>query len=204
MTDLNNPFGSEPDKKKRIELSSVPPAMEDNDPLIVEKDKNSPNLDLKSQPDHSLGNEDGHFQPSDEEPSEMIPQPSEKPSVESNVLPRLNLDEPPIHEDMKPIIQMIFDGGIHSSRKHWEEREIIAGEPIEGVFDAMKSYQDAGYHIHIYSDRAQSQTGLTAVFNWMDQENIDLKCLHRCSISDTMADNAVVTVKDKSFPVMAE
>lgn len=124
------------------------------------------------------------------------------PVVENGNIPHLGANAATIHEDLKPVVQIMFDGAIHKARRAWEEREIIPGELMEGIFDAMKSYQEAGYHVHVHTDRAQSQTGLTAVFNWMDEQDINIMCLHRCSIDDRLISNAVVTVSDEKYPVV--
>lgn len=137
-------------------------------------------------------------------PEKDTEKPPEPPVSEKGVLPHLGVDAVDIHEDLKPVVQVMFDGGIHDHRSQWEMREHILGELVDGIFDAMKSYQGAGYHVHVSTDRAQSQSGLTAVFNWMGKQGIEIKCLHRCSIDVRVVSGAVVTVTDKDHPCIQE
>ncbi len=57
---------------------------------------------------------------------------------------------------MAKTIAIDFDGVIHKYSKGWQDGEIY-DEPIEGSFEAIKAFMDAGYCVFILSTRSAAQ-----------------------------------------------
>lgn len=66
-----------------------------------------------------------------------------------------------------------FDGVIHSYEGGWQGYDVIAGDLVPGVKEAMMRLKGMGYEIAIISSRALTPEGLKAIRTWLSNRGID-------------------------------
>ena len=64
-------------------------------------------------------------------------------------------------------IAIDFDGTIHPYSNGWIGEYPDDEPPIEGTKDFLKNLYDAGYHIIIFSVRANTYPGLAGIYSWL-------------------------------------
>jgi len=75
-------------------------------------------------------------------------------------------------------IALDFDGVCNSYKSGFVAVDKIPDPPVEGTFDAIERYLDAGLRVYIFSTRNFSPEGRVAIKNWfrhwgMSQETLD-------------------------------
>lgn len=74
-----------------------------------------------------------------------------------------------------PTLAIDFDGVIHAYSKGWQDGRIY-DDPVAGAIEAMAKLQERGYHLIIYTTRAESQTDKAAIYQWLKAQgfkNVD-------------------------------
>ena len=66
-------------------------------------------------------------------------------------------------------IAVDFDGVIHSYIKPWTREDVIRDPPVEGAIAWLHHLDDNGYNVVIFTTRATSSAGLSAIRNWLLQ-----------------------------------
>ena len=65
-----------------------------------------------------------------------------------------------------------FDGVIHSYIQSWVSEDIIPDLPVKGIKEAIDQLRMSGFKIVIFSSRALSEKGKTAVINYLNRYDI--------------------------------
>jgi beta-phosphoglucomutase-like phosphatase (HAD superfamily) len=65
-----------------------------------------------------------------------------------------------------------FDGVIHDYKGPWEAPDIIEGEPVEGIKEAIADIRKAGYFVSVVSVRCSHLGGATGIASWLIQHDI--------------------------------
>ena len=74
---------------------------------------------------------------------------------------------------MQKTIAVDFDGVIHRYSRGWRDGSIY-DRPVDGAVAALTTLQDRGYHIVVFSTRADSPTGQAAIRDWMAEEGFNV------------------------------
>lgn len=67
---------------------------------------------------------------------------------------------------MQKTLAIDFDGVIHAYREGWKDGSIY-DIPVHGAVKGLTRLQDAGYHIVIFSTRADTPAGKASIYEWM-------------------------------------
>lgn len=74
-----------------------------------------------------------------------------------------------------PTLAIDFDGVIHAYSKGWKDGTIY-DDPVPGAIQALAKLQKQGYHLVIYTTRAESQVDKAAIYQWLTKhefQNVD-------------------------------
>ncbi len=94
---------------------------------------------------------------------------------------------------MKKTVVFDFDGVIHSYTSGWQGIDVIPDEPVNGIKEAIDNIRNAGYEVVVVSTRCKESIGKTAIWVWLDSNNID--------VDDVMAEKppALVYIDDRAI-----
>jgi histidinol phosphatase-like enzyme len=67
-----------------------------------------------------------------------------------------------------------FDGVIHDYKGWWEAPDIIKGEPVKGIKEAIASIREAGYLVSVVSVRCTFIGGSQAIMKWLEKHGIEI------------------------------
>jgi len=73
----------------------------------------------------------------------------------------------------KPNIVFDFDGVIHSYSSGWKGIDTIPDPPVKGIREAIRKLRK-DYFVIVVSSRCESPKGLTAVINYLNDNNIEV------------------------------
>lgn len=73
---------------------------------------------------------------------------------------------------MKKTVVFDFDGVIHSYKSGWKGMSVISDPPVPGIGKAISKLRSAGYEIVVVSTRCASVDGMTAVKQYLANNNI--------------------------------
>lgn len=72
-----------------------------------------------------------------------------------------------------PTVCLDFDGVIHSYASGWRGVTVIPDPPVEGAYEAIRSMQDQGYKVVVFSTRANSEAGLMAINDYLHDMGVE-------------------------------
>ena len=99
---------------------------------------------------------------------------------------------------MNETICIDFDGVIHSYTSRWEGPETIPDPPVDGAFDAIKTYLAAGYKVCILSTRNYQTNGPLCMVEWFEKYGFDRELLYRVSFP-TYKPPAILYIDDRGY-----
>jgi 5'(3')-deoxyribonucleotidase len=70
---------------------------------------------------------------------------------------------------MQKTIAIDFDGVLHAYRRGWRDGSIY-DVAVDGSVEAVTKLQDAGYHIVVFSTRADTPAGQASISNWLREQ----------------------------------
>lgn len=69
----------------------------------------------------------------------------------------------------KPTVILDFDGVVHSYVSGWKGADVVPDPPVEGAFEAIESYLEAGLDVAIFSTRTGQPEGVKAMKVWFQE-----------------------------------
>lgn len=69
----------------------------------------------------------------------------------------------------RKILALDFDGVVYAYSGDWDRYD---EEPVLGAVLGIKRLHDAGYEIIVFSCRARSLTGVTAIWTWLGEHGL--------------------------------
>lgn len=100
---------------------------------------------------------------------------------------------------MKPIIQLDFDGVVHSYVSGWKGETDILDPPVKGAFEAIQNYIENGFKVCIVSSRCKTYDGMNAVLYWFE-DNSFLYCHNDNFDISQFKQPAIINIDDRSWP----
>ena len=88
---------------------------------------------------------------------------------------------------MQKTIAIDFDGVLHAYSQGWQDGSIY-DPPVPGAVEAVTKLQDAGYHIVVFSTRADTPTGQADISGWLHEQGFRWE---------------EITVTDRKLPAIA-
>jgi hypothetical protein len=73
----------------------------------------------------------------------------------------------------KLILNLDFDGVVHSYKSGWQGVDVISDPPVSGVFEWIRNALPH-FEIHIYSARSNSMLGRAAMLDWVKKYAPDI------------------------------
>ena len=91
------------------------------------------------------------------------------------------------------LIEINFDGVVHSNTSGWKGATEIPDEPVVGIRDAIDEIRQAGYKVVIVSSRTATDEGIQVIKDWLLKYNItvDDVCREKQAAYLTIDDRAI-------------
>ncbi len=100
---------------------------------------------------------------------------------------------------MSKQIAIDFDGVIHSYTSGWKGASVISDPPIDGAFDAIRTYLQNGIRVSVFSTRNVEPGAVDAMLLWFHKYGMEDEHLNRLTFPTSKPSTASVFIADRAY-----